>query len=137
MSLLNNHEQPIFAEYNRKQKEDPSKYLDLDDPAITKTRCAFKRVQIYEHIDDLIRENNVFKSWMASNDSHEKEYVVVYPSKEDIEKMDEEARELNKAKRQEKVDRWEKRRKVKKNEDELEEDVEGVDGEEEEEEKAE
>lgn len=62
---------------------------------------------------------------MASNDSHEKNYTVVYPSKEDIEKMDEEARELNKNKRQEKVDRWEKRRKVKKNEDELEEDVEG------------
>ena len=72
----------------------------------------------------------MFKSWMVSNDSHEKEYVVVYPSKEDIDKMDEEARELNKAKRQEKVDRWEKRRKVKKNEDELEEDVEGVDEEE-------
>ena len=104
----------MFAEYNRKHEDDPAKELDLDDTSFSSVRCAFKRVQIYEHIDDQIREGNVFRAWLSSNDSFEKEYKVTYPTKEESQKMEEEARELNRTKRLEKEEKWDKKRKIEK-----------------------
>ena len=50
--------------------------IDFDDPVFEKERCEFKRVQIYEHIDDNIRAENAFRAWLASNDSFNLDYVV-------------------------------------------------------------
>lgn len=86
--------------------------MDLDDPSFQSARCSFKRIQIYEHIDDQIKEGNVFRAWLSSNDSFEKDYRVVYPSKDEMMKLEEEARELNKMKRMEKADKWDKKRKI-------------------------
>lgn len=107
----------MFAEYNRKHADDPAKELNLDAASFSSERCEFKRVQIYEHIDDQIREGNVFRAWLSSNDSFEKEYKVTYPTKEESKKMEEEARELNRAKRLEKEAKWDKKRKIEKKEE--------------------
>ena len=67
----------MFRDYNKKMGEDSSKVIDFEDPSFMRERCEFKRVQIYEHIDDTIREENAFRAWLASNDSYNLDYVVV------------------------------------------------------------
>ena len=129
-------EQTIFSGYNKKVQGEPSKIIDLDDPEIIETRCAFKRKQIYEHIDDNIQHENSFRAWIASNDSFHLDYSVgdrlrsneqvSYPSEEACNDMEKEARMGNRLKRQEKEEKWEQRRKfVKVSKDEKEEREEG------------
>jgi hypothetical protein len=57
-------------------KEDTTRYIDLEDEDIVQDRCEFKKVQIYEHIDDRIKEENVFHAWVRSNDSFNTNYEV-------------------------------------------------------------
>ena len=66
----------MFRDYNKKMNEDPAKVIDFEDPDFVRERCEFKRVQIYEHIDDNIREENAFRAWLASNDSYKLDYTV-------------------------------------------------------------
>lgn len=54
----------------------------------------------------------MFRAWLSSNDSFEKEYRVVYPTKDEMVKLEEEAKELNKMKRLEKAEKWDKKRKI-------------------------
>lgn len=91
--------------------------MDLDDHSFSQERCSFKRSQIYEHIDDQIKEGNVYRAWLCSNDSFEKEYKVVYPSKDEMIKLEEDAKELSKMKRLEKAEKWDKKRKIDHNDD--------------------
>ena len=39
-------------------------------------RCAFKRAQIYEHIDDQIQAENPFVTWLEGVDRYNKGYCV-------------------------------------------------------------
>ena len=66
----------MFRDYNKKMGEDAEKIIDFDDPTFEKERCEFKRVQIYEHIDDNIRAENAFRAWLAFNDGFNLDYVV-------------------------------------------------------------
>ena len=54
----------------------------------------------------------MFRVWLSSNDSFEKEYRVLYPTKDEMVKLEEEAKELNKMKRLEKAEKWDKKRKI-------------------------
>lgn len=104
---------PVFAEYNKKQT-DKARRIDFEDESIRAVRCEFERTQIYEHIDDQIKAEHVFTAWLSSNDSFEKEYKVTYPNKEELRRMEIEARELSKQKKREKDEKWNKRRKIEK-----------------------
>ena len=66
----------MFCDYNKKQKEDASRVIDLEDASIMKERCEFKRTQIYEHIDDQIKKEDPFTSWLEGVDHYNKEYSV-------------------------------------------------------------
>ena len=98
-------------EYNRKHGDDASRVIDFEEPSIAAVRCEFKRVQLYEHIDEQIVAEDTFRTWLKSVDGTDAEYKVVYPSKADIPRMNEEAKELNRTKRHEKEEKWEKKRR--------------------------
>ena len=57
--------------------EDPAKVIDFEDKEFVRERCEFKRIHIYEHIDDNIRAENAFRAWLASNDSYKLDYTVL------------------------------------------------------------
>lgn len=107
----------MFAEYNRKHADDPAKELNLDAASFSSERCELSVFRSTSILMNQIREGNVFRAWLSSNDSFEKEYKVTYPTKEESKKMEEEARELNRAKRLEKEAKWDKKRKIEKKEE--------------------
>lgn len=44
--------------------------------SILQARCAFKRAQIYEHIDDQIKAEDPFAAWLEGVDRYNKAYCV-------------------------------------------------------------